>query len=104
MFVKPLTFILGVTLAAGAMAADKTLGERHGGMWPASPDGTVTKYQCLKCHVSQEDLAKKTSALEPNPHWSHLGNVNCEECHKANKAKPELMCNTCHKFDYSRKN
>ena len=29
---------------------------------------------------------------------SHLGQVNCEDCHKANLSKPVLMCNQCHNF------
>ena len=39
-----------------------------------------------------------TENLDPNPHHSHLGDVNCTDCHKADKAKPQLVCNQCHKF------
>ena len=84
--------------SAGAFAADKTLAERHGGAFPKSENGYVTKAQRMKCHGDYAKLAEKTKMLDPNPHFSHLGEVNCEDCHKADKAKPELMCNTCHQF------
>ena len=64
-----------------------------------APDQKV----CLQCHVSYEELGKKTANLEPNPHDNHMGKVNCEDCHKANQAKPELMCNSCHNFTLKEK-
>ncbi len=94
-----LTAALSAAFAMSAVAAEKTLGERHGGMWPKSADGFVTKNQCLKCHGSYEALAAKTEGLAPNPHKSHMGPVNCEECHSAAASKPTLMCNSCHKFE-----
>lgn len=85
---------LGLGLAFGACAAEKTLAEVHGGQLPAET-GWATKGQCLQCHQSYDALAEKTKNLEPNPHKSHLGAVNCVECHKADKPskQPELMCN-----------
>lgn len=90
---------LGLGLAFGACAAEKTLAEVHGGQLPAET-GWATKGQCLQCHQSYDALAEKTKNLEPNPHKSHLGAVNCIECHKADKPskQPELMCNSCHNF------
>ena len=75
---------LGLGLAFGACAAEKTLAEVHGGQLPAET-GWATKGQCLQCHQSYDALAEKTKNLEPNPHKSHLGAVNCVECHKADK-------------------
>lgn len=95
--------VVGFATSSTAMAAEKTLSELHSGLWPVSQDGFVTKSQCMKCHGTYEELAKKTSIYNINPHESHLGEVNCEECHKVNKAKPELMCNSCHKFDIRKK-
>ncbi len=91
---------LGLSLAmtSGAFAAEKTLRDIHGSSWPVSQDGFVTKNQCLQCHGPYDKLAKQTENLSPNPHASHLGAVNCEDCHKADKAQPELMCNQCHQF------
>ena len=57
----------------------------------------VKKQVCQGCH-SYEQLAKQTAKVEPNPHYSHLGDVNCTDCHKGHK-KSELMCNSCHQFD-----
>ncbi len=90
----------GLTMSvAGAAEATgaKTLAEIHGKNWPDA-SGWVKKDTCMGCHGSYADLAKTTAKLEPNPHFSHLGEVNCQECHIGAKAKPELMCNTCHNF------
>ena len=89
---------LSVYAAAAPAAQAKTLGQIHGAMWPKSKDGYVTKYQCMQCHGDYDKLAKQTADLVPNPHHSHLGQVNCEDCHKANLSKPVLMCNQCHNF------
>ena len=86
-FIAALALSVSLSFAAGAAAAaEQTLAQKHQGMWPKSENGFVTKNQCLKCHVSYEDLAKKTANLEPNPHDNHMGKVNCEDCHKANQA------------------
>ena len=102
-FIAALALSVSLSFAAGAAAAEQTLAQKHQGMWPKSVNGFVTKNQCLKCHISYEDLAKKTANLEPNPHDNHMGKVNCEDCHKANQAKPELMCNSCHNFTLKEK-
>lgn len=93
------TLSFGVYAAGAAPAAQpQTLAQKHGAAWPKSVDGYVTKQQCLQCHGPYDKLAKATAKLEPNPHFSHLGQVNCEDCHMANAAKPQLMCNQCHQF------
>lgn len=86
-----------------ALAAQvKTLKDRHGAAWPISPNGYVTKQQCMNCHGPYEKLAHATRGVNPNPHNSHLGQVNCEDCHKGNTAEPVLMCNQCHNFKLKR--
>lgn len=99
--------VLAAAVAAAAMgtalAADKTLAERHGAMWPKSEQGFVTKNQCLQCHGPYDKLAQATAKLEPNPHFNHMGAVNCEDCHKADAVAPELMCNSCHQFTIKQK-
>lgn len=101
---------LAVSLAAGissAQAADqKYLADRHiaAGMQCATchKDGApkagavVSKDTCKSCH-NPADLAKATANLNPNPHYNHLGDVNCTDCHKGHQ-QPQLMCNDCHKF------
>ena len=90
-------------VAADATAAKPTLEQIHGSMWP-TPDGKwAMKDQCLKCHGSFDKLAEQTKDLVPNPHYSHLGEVDCVACHKADKSEPELVCNTCHKFKIHKK-
>ena len=100
------TFAAAFALAAGlalttapAAAADMTLSQMHGKSWPKST-GFTTKTQCLKCHQSYEALAERTKNVSPNPHVSHQGAVNCEECHKADRPAKDVqfMCNDCHKF------
>ena len=108
---KNLVMILGTLLfsasfcafAAAPAAPAKTLQEIHGAAWPKSIDGNVTKNQCMKCHGDYEKLGAQTADLVPNPHKSHLGAVNCEDCHKANLSKPVLMCNECHNFTITKK-
>jgi fumarate reductase flavoprotein subunit len=97
MILAAAVFALAASMSA-SFAADKTLKERHGPAWPQSENGYVTKNQCMKCHGDYAALGEKTAKLDPNPHKSHLGAVNCEDCHKVNAAKPELMCNECHQF------
>lgn len=96
------TAVLGLCANFAVFAADQTLVDKHQGSWPKSIDGFVTKTQCLQCHASYEALAEKTKDFVVNPHYSHLGEVDCEECHLPNKNKAELMCNTCHKFEIKR--
>ena len=93
-----IAFGLSMSVAGSAAAADaKTLAEIQGKNWPEAT-GWAKKDTCMGCHGSYADLAKATAKLEPNPHFSHLGDVNCQECHKGDKAEPELMCNSCHNF------
>ena len=96
-FAAAFALAAGLALSSAPMAADMTLAQMHGKMWPKST-GFATKTQCLKCHVSYEALAERTKNVSPNPHVSHQGAVNCEDCHKANLSKPVLMCNQCHNF------
>lgn len=95
-----LTFVVATGLCIGSAMAAQTLGERHPGGLPQSTDGFAVKKTCMQCHGDYKTLAAKTKNLEPNPHFSHMGEVNCVECHKADKVKPESMCNSCHKFTF----
>ncbi len=93
-----LLFAFTVT-SAYAQADAQSIAMRHGPMWPESVNGFVTKNQCLQCHGPYQALAQKTERKDAiNPHDSHLGEVNCVECHQPQTAQPALMCNSCHKF------
>ena len=59
---------------------------------------TLTIEEASKYFRIGENKLRKLADLVPNPHHSHLGQVNCEDCHKANLSKPVLMCNQCHNF------
>ena len=54
---------------------------------------------CLKCHGSYADMALITKNTEPNPHESHLGEINCTFCHKIHEPSVDL-CEQCHAFDF----
>lgn len=83
-------------LASGTMAAD--LATRH--HLPTAPSTT----ECLACHAQGDyaKLAEKTQALTPNPHRSHMGDLECQSCH-AWKGDLHLLCNDCHHFTYEKK-
>ena len=81
-----IVLLAGLFAAVNSYAAGTVLMEKHGAAWPQS-------------HGDYKNLAQKTKDFSPNPHYSHMGEVNCVECHKPNQAKPDLMCNSCHKFE-----
>ncbi len=93
----------GFAQAADGAAQKPTLAQMHGSMWPKADGGWAIKDQCLKCHGSFDKLAEQTKDLVPNPHYSHLGEVDCVACHKGDKTEPELTCNQCHKFTIKKK-
>jgi hypothetical protein len=53
---------------------------------------------CLGCHGDYQKSAAKTEHLNPNPHDSHLGEIDCEKCHHSHKAS-ENACVACHQMD-----
>jgi len=53
---------------------------------------------CLGCHGDYPKVAAKTNKLDPNPHDSHLGEIECGKCHHAHKGSVNF-CNECHQFD-----
>lgn len=92
---------LSTNAAAGDFTADFHTGHSmqcaacHVNGSPKAGD-TVKKQVCQGCH-SYETLARQTARVEPNPHYSHLGDVNCTDCHKGHR-KSVNMCNDCHQF------
>lgn len=52
---------------------------------------------CVSCH---QDVTTDRGP-QPNPHYTHhgnLGDVPCESCHHVHK-ESVVACNTCHNFD-----
>jgi RecJ-like exonuclease len=69
---------------------------------PGKPSGPVMTEQCLTCHGTADDVAKKTSAVKPNPHNNpHQGtSLDCDLCHHMH-IKSENYCSQCHMFKYN---
>jgi cytochrome c nitrite reductase small subunit len=65
------------------------------------PQANLSKEYCLKCHGTYSELAQKTSNVTPNPHQSHLGEIQCQLCHKSHKPF-ENYCLKCHKWNFQK--
>ena len=60
----------------------------------------VSEEFCFDCHLpnehtSYEEVIQRTKGLELNPHESHLGEMDCDICHKTHKLS-EDYCADCH--------
>ncbi len=53
--------------------------------------------KCVACHGDLTSLAKKTGEQHPNPHQSHLGQIQCTACHSGHE-KSVSYCLNCHDF------
>jgi len=62
---------------------------------PKAPNMAV----CLGCHGDYKALAEKTKQVEPNPHASHEGELECSACHHGHKPG-EDYCAKCHTFGF----
>jgi len=83
-------FIADVHGEAGVACVDC-----HGVAVPKEP---ATGEQCLKCHESYKEVAKRTVGLTPNPHENHIVTAtepDCTECHQGHKAR-KTLCVECH--------
>lgn len=56
----------------------------------------VAMQACTQCHGSYAELAARTP-WEPNPHQSHMGEVECSSCHNIHKPSVSF-CDQCHAF------
>lgn len=74
-------------------AANVTCASCHGEAAFTEPVATHT---CAQCHGSYDEMAAKTP-WEPNPHQSHMGELECSTCHNAHKASVSF-CDQCHSF------
>ena len=62
------------------------------------PGGKVPMAVCLECHGDYRKVAQKTNKIDPNPHDSHLGEIDCEKCHHSHKTSVNV-CTPCHQMD-----
>lgn len=78
-----LTFLFVVAAGTGlfALLAGETPAEQGQEQYPVEVD--VAKLTTL------------TEDLEPNPHSTHLGELECAECHQAQETS-EIICAQCH--------
>jgi len=65
------------------------------------PEANLTKEYCLKCHGSYDELAQKTSNVKPNPHQHHLGDIQCQLCHKSHGPFVN-HCAQCHEWTFEK--
>jgi hypothetical protein len=63
------------------------------------PQNKVPKAVCQGCHGDYKMLAEKTEKVDPNPHRSHEGNLDCSVCHHSHKPS-EDHCESCHNFGF----
>lgn len=99
--IKTKTFFLTLALFsfsayAGTMAefhAEK--GVKCEGCHTAQMSEKPTKEKCFACHGNYQDLIARTSKADVNPHDSHLGEIQCVQCHSGHK-QMTLPCWECH--------
>ncbi|PKN33553.1 MAG: hypothetical protein CVU61_12725 [Deltaproteobacteria bacterium HGW-Deltaproteobacteria-19] len=63
------------------------------------PKAAVPTKVCFECHGDYDRLAQRTKQVEPNPHASHEGKLDCEVCHHGHKP-PTDHCGSCHSFGF----
>ena len=52
---------------------------------------------CVECHGDYAKVAERTARLDINPHDSHMGEIDCDQCHRGHQ-RSVLVCRQCHKF------
>ncbi len=62
------------------------------------PAQAVPTEKCQSCHGEFEAMKEKTKDCKPNPHYTHMGDQPCEECHKGHQPSVN-MCAQCHKIE-----
>lgn len=94
--------VLGMVSCASALAAP--IQELHAAKQiqctachPQGEKVAPTTQDCMTCHGSYKDVAGKTGSLRPNPHDSHMGELECTVCHKGHQQQT-VFCNQCHTF------
>ena len=65
----------------------------------APPKGKVAQDKCVQCHGDYGKVAEKTKEVTPNPHASHVEDLQCGKCHRMHKPSVDY-CAQCHKFGF----
>lgn len=106
-FFPVLAFITSISCVVSyAAESPKYLADRHAAKQvtcatchgSGAPNGQIQMDNCLKCHSgSYEKLASQTDKGDINYHATHMGEINCIECHQGHTAS-RLVCDQCHEF------
>ena len=75
----------------------KSMGIDCVGCHKATPEKPPLMTICLGCHGPYDKLAARGEKLEHNPHASHLGELECDNCHHGHKPSTDY-CARCHTF------
>lgn len=62
-----------------------------------SDSETEINKQCVMCHEPNALVKKTEKPHQPNPHKSHLGDVQCTACHSGHMPSV-AYCTNCHDF------
>ncbi len=96
---------IALLAAAGPAATADGLADRHIARGlscqqcheQSPPPEPVKSKQCESCHGDNDAMAEQTKNVKPNPHFTHLGDVACLECHQGHQPS-KLICDSCHKL------
>lgn len=98
-------------IASFSFAQDKFLADKHMAKnvncqachltQAPKPGVEVSSSTCIKCHGTLEQLGKKSKSDSgmPDPHYNHLVNTNCNECHRGHTPS-QNVCSNCHNLNY----
>jgi fumarate reductase flavoprotein subunit len=70
----------------------------HGETLKVDDNETSVNSQCILCHGSPGEIAKKSKGHNINPHKSHLGETDCTVCHRGHVSS-KAYCLNCHAFN-----
>ncbi|MBP1626745.1 MAG: cytochrome [Holophagaceae bacterium] len=115
-----LPFLIAATFMSASSKDSAMLADRHKVNGVNCEDCHLTKKpttaakidKCLECHEGYEGMAKRTAKKEKgphvylaniNPHDSHIGKIECSECHSAHSEPHKSFCDRCHTFDFDSK-
>lgn len=106
------TFITGLLMSSNVLFAEEMLAERHKamdiscldchGVTTPKPASVFNNQGCINCHGSIDEVAEVTKVknLYPDPHYNHLVELGCTECHQGHQPSVN-MCNDCHNIDFN---
>jgi len=97
-------FVLSLGILVSVSVNGTPLADRHASksmdclschITKPEPFAEVPATNCLKCHPKDAIVNKYTELKERNPHQNHLGDVDCNICHKGH-AESSVYCEQCH--------